>query len=344
MSANSYKSRKPTIGDVARIANVSTATVSYVLNGKNRVGEQARQRVENAVRKLGYQPDMAALGLSSKCTHTVGLVIPYAAEHVFSTPFFPELLCGISRHLSANGYAMLLSTTQPGAETVSAVEGLVRSRGVDGLVFVGTKLSDQPFLEGLVREGVPLVCVGGQPDNSLICSVDADNSGGAMLAVQYLLDQGHKRIGIINGPEEYALAADRLSGYTHALQSAGIQVDPAWISSGPYTVAGGYQCMMKLLEREVQLDAVLVAGDITAVGAYNALVDRGLSIGRDIALVGFGDTSLAAAMQPPMTVVRQPVQKLGTEAVLMLLELMKGETLPSRQVVLPVELVKRGSA
>lgn len=336
------KSRRVTSRDVARLAGVSRTTVSLVLNDvpNARISPETRRRVLEAARQLGYRPNAAARSLASQRAMTVGLVLCHPEEHVYTDPYLPQVLLGITSALRNTDYRLLIEAApDPQAADYAA---LAVEKRIDGFIISGPRMDDTALLR-LHQDGFPLVLLGTLPGVD-IPSVDVDNARAAYTAVHHLVRLGHRRIGMItNGPLRYTASQERLAGYRQALERHGIPFNPDLVVEGNFTAASGEIAMQRLLEVRPLPTAVFVASDTVALGALRLLRERGLRVPEDIALVGFDDIPLAAYVDPPLTTVRLPAYELGREAAQMLLTLVEKRPLPRTRVLLDTSLVVRAS-
>jgi DNA-binding LacI/PurR family transcriptional regulator len=330
-----------TLEAVARVANVSRATASRVVNGDRRVGDSARSAVEAAVRQLGYIPNRAARSLVTRRSDSVAVVIPEPTGQVFGDPFFPRLLRGISEALAEAELQLVLLMPQ-GRSDERRVERYLAAGHSDGVLLVSLHGSD-PLPADLQARGIAVV-VGGRPPAGGITYVDVDNRGGAIRAVEHLVARGRAAVATIAGPEDMAPGADRLAGYRDALVAAGRSVDERLVERADFTLDGGREAMRRLLERVPNLDAVFVASDLMAVGALAALHEAGRRVPEDVALVAFDDSPLAASAQPALSSVRQPIEEMGREMARLLLRIVRREDDAPRRVILDTTLVVRGSS
>lgn len=335
--------RSPTIADVAARAGVSTSTVSYVMNDRNRVGPETKERVFKAIAELGYRPNSSAKGLASRRVGSIGLVIPHSPDSVFADPFFPELLRGISRVANRRGLYLFLSLVQEHQLYEAGME-VLKSRRADGLIVIDPREAHTQIPD-LVDEGFPLVVIGRQEYEAPF--VDVDNIGGARAAAWHLMHgrvdshgKGQSKVAIISGPCRQRAAEDRLIGYRQGLEQLGYPWEKVHIEHGDFSEASGHRCMIRLLTSHLPR-FVLVANDLMAIGAYQAISEAGLSIPVDVALVGFDDIAFTKYLTPPLTTVRQPIAALGEEAAAMLCAAIKGDAVQSK--ILPVELIPRAS-
>lgn len=330
-----------TIKQVARLADVSTTTVSYVLNGTGSVTEATRQRVLEAVAALDYQPHYAARSLRSR-SRTLGLVLPAHGDHL-ADPAFADILAGLSAAAAQRGYYLLLATVEAEGDGRDVCLSLARTGRVDGLVLLDPLVDDERAA-ALREAGVPHVCAGRVEGEASSPFVAIDGRAGAQIAVQHLLGLGHRRIGLIQLPSDMADSEPRYIGYAEALTAAGIAVDPQLIVEGGRREADGYQAIGELLDAPEPPTAVLACTDDLAFGALHALHDAGLGVGTDISLVGFDDLPLAAHTQPPLTTLRQPRRALGEQLAALVDEAIIEQKRPAQGIFLQPRLVIRRSS
>jgi LacI family transcriptional regulator len=328
-----------TLEEVARLAGVSRSTVSRVINDHPNVGVETRRRVWEAIEKSGYRPHDVARSLVTKRTRIIGMVIPEVVTALFTDPFFPILLRGATESCNERGYQLMLSLFSSSADRQETYQRLVRSAYLDGMIVAAAALED-PLIPDLVRDRVSFVVCGRPPDGQ-VASVDVDNTGGARMAVEHLMDLGHRRIATITGRADMAAGQDRLEGYRKALIGRGVPVDEELIVDGDFTESSGIVGMQRLLPAKPT--AVFVASDMMAVGALKALRQAGRRVPEDVALVGFDDIPVASAVEPPLTTVRQPIGRMASVAVETLLDLIEHPGSGPRRVVLPTQLVIRES-
>ena len=334
--------RGVTMDDVARAAGVSQATVSRVINGNKRVDSDAKRRVEKAIERLGYVPNVAARTLVTRRSDSIGVVIPEPTGRVFGDPFFAQVLRGVSSALTARRQKFVLFLPQT-ADEERELEPYLMAGHVDGVIMYSLHGED-PLPDKLRRKGFPVVVGGLPPRGARVSYVDNDNRGGAVLATQHLVAHGRARIAAIAGPPDMTAAVDRLAGYREAMRDAGREVDPVMIEAGDFTQDSGARAMGALLERCPDLDGLFAANDLMAAGALAVLHERGRRVPEDVALVGFDDFPVALTTRPPLTSVRQSLDAMGRELVSLLLTSIDVPDTVVRQVVLTTELVVRGSS
>jgi LacI family transcriptional regulator len=320
--------------DVARAAGVSLATVSYVVNeGPRPVSASSRGRVRTAIRELGYEVRRRRANAL-----TIGVVVPDATNS-----FFSRAVAGVQAALAAGGHhGLVASSGDDGARELELVRILVRSR-VDGLVLTpSAEVAEE--VERLPEAGTPLVLMDREGGATTLNRVTMDNYDSAFKAVRLLVDGGHRRIALLNGPERVDTARDRGRGYADALRHAGLPELPQYVRSVPFRQERGEQATRELLALASRPTAIFSSSVVLTAGALTALRERALRIPDDIALVGFGDAIWAPMVSPPLTVVEQPAERLGeTAAQLLLSTLRDGGPRRGQRVVLESPLVLRDS-
>jgi LacI family transcriptional regulator len=324
---------------IAKLSGVSRSTVSRVVNNDPNVSVVTREKVLQVVKRVNYTPNAAARGLAAGCTHVLGLVIPMGVSTLFTDPYFPVLIQGVSSACNMREYSVMLWLAEPEYER-RQIRQIMYSGLVDGVIISSMLLNDS-LVQALAEGDLPFMLVGRHPTDTRVSYVDADNIGGACEAVTHLLRLGRTRVATITGPQNMIAGADRLAGYNAALRDRGLLSDPSLIAEGDFTETGGYRAMQQLLARRP--DAVFAASDIMAVGALRALREASLRVPEDVAVVGFDDLPQAARTEPALTTVRQPVYRLGAMAVDSVLDLLEHQSSFPRRIVLPTELVVRSS-
>ncbi|MFN8504566.1 LacI family DNA-binding transcriptional regulator [Kouleothrix sp.] len=328
-----------TIKQVAELADVSTATVSYVLNGTGTVTAATRQRVLDAVAQLNYQPSHAARSMRGR-SHTLGLVLAGQPGRL-ADPALADLLAGLTDAAALRGYYMLLANAAEHDEAELCVQ-LARTGRVDGLLLLDMQLNDARA-RALSQAGIAHVCAGPPPEGSASPFVMVDGRAGAQAAMRHLLSLGHRRIGLIQLPSELAESEPRYLGYLDALAEAGLPLDEALIVEAGRREEDGYQAIGDLLATPQPPTAVLACSDELAFGAMHALYDAGLEIGRDISLVGFDDLPLARHMHPPLTALRQPRRAVGEALAALLIDAIEQRPRAAQSTTLGARLIVRRS-
>jgi DNA-binding LacI/PurR family transcriptional regulator len=334
--------RGVTLEQVARVAGVSRATVSRVVNGNPRVAPDVRRNVERAVDRLGYVPNPAARSLATRRSQSIGLVIAEPAGRLFEDPFFPRLLRGIGAALSSRELQLVLLMPQSPHEE-SRAERYLTAGHVDGALLASLH-GDDPLPKAVAARGIPVVVGGRPPHGAEVSYVDVDNVQGARSATEHLLATGRQVVATISGPPDMSAGFDRLVGYQQALDVAGRHRDAGLEATGDFTQKGGADAMDRILDARPDVDAVFVASDLMASGAIQVLRSAGRRIPEDVAIVGFDDSQLAATSDPPLTSVRQPIEEMGREMVRLLLEHTADPGSVPRKVILATQLVRRRSS
>jgi LacI family transcriptional regulator len=334
---------RPTQVDVARLAGVSRATVSYVLNGltdgRVSISDETRQRVLEAIEELGYEPDARAQALRSGNTNTIALIIPDLRN-----PHFCELATGIEEAARASGYHLLLSSTTLNDEYAVEIFKDLSRRRFDGLIlgssFILESEEAQATLEQVRKRGLPIVELS---ENYGVDSVGTDYSEAAREVMSYLLSLGHRRIGLIYGIGGHELAEDRLQPYRAGLEVAGISVDENLIVECGPTIEDGYQAAKKLLEFPSRPTAIIAINDLLSIGAVRAAADAGLSVPGDLSLVGYDDIPMANYLVPRLTTVSKDAHASGKQAFEILMRRMQNSDLSRQKIHTPARLIIRES-
>jgi LacI family transcriptional regulator len=327
-----------TIRDVAARAAVSQATAARALGGYGYVSSAARRAVLDAAAELGYRPNAVAKALVSGSTRTVGLIVGD-----IENPFFAAAARGLADVVEEEGYTLLLANSDEDLERERQAVDVFRTQLVDGLVVAPVSGNDGTHLRVLESDRRPLVLMDRAIRGLQVDTVMVDNAGGARAAVEHLLRFGHERIGVVSDAEEISSTAERLRGYRRALREAGIEPDPGLVSVGPSTRAGGYEAARALLERVDRPAALFTLNNFMTAGAVRAIRDLGLRIPDDVALVAFDELEWTTLVEPPITVVAQPVAELGRAVGSRLLARLRGDDAPPRRTRLRTELIVRAS-
>jgi DNA-binding LacI/PurR family transcriptional regulator len=332
----------PTLEEVARLAAVSTATVSRVVNHSPKVRPDTRKAVEKAIARLGYVPNRAARSLVTKRTDTIALVVSESESRVFSDPFFPSIVQGISSAIADTELQLLLLLARGEREHVK-VERYIRHGHVDGVILMSLHGED-PLPRALTDAGIPTVLSGRPRPGERLPYVDADNRGGARAATSHLLSAGRAKVATITGPLDMTVGVDRFEGYADALRDSGQRLRKGLVEHGDFSREAGARAMKALLRRHPKLDGVFVANDPMAIGALETLQTLGRRVPDDVALIGFDDVEEAASTSPPLTTVRQPLELMTQAIAELLLRRIDDATVDAEFVVCPTRLIHRASA
>jgi DNA-binding LacI/PurR family transcriptional regulator len=333
----STRSRRPTIRDVAAAAGVSRGTVSRVLNGGKLVSPEAAAAVQAAIASTGYVANQHARSLATSRSNSVAFLLTEPQHLLFEDPNFSVLLRGVAEELSGREIPLLLMVAGTPTEW-RQITRYVAAGHVDGVLLISSHRGN-PMLADLLEHDVPVVACGvplgyeGQ-----VGYVAADDRYGAVTMTRHLLDRGRSRVAMITGPLDTSGGTLRLEGYKEAL---GDRYDETLVATGDYSRESGRLAMTELLRRRPDLDAVFVASDLMAAGALAALQAEGRSVPGDVAVGGFDDSGVAAALHPGLTTMRQPFGRISSEMVRLLLGVISGEE--PAAVTLPTSLVERDS-
>ena len=313
MAGAKSAARTVTIIDIAQEAGVSKSTVSLVLMMSPLVKEETRQRVTKAMDALGYVYNRGAASLRRARSDIVGMVINDLAN-----PFFAELAIGIERALQNSGFIPFIANTSESVVRQAEVVRSMREHGAAGLILCPALNTDAAEV-GRLDSRLPMVLAIRRIIGARTSLVVSDNVGGAARATEHLIGLGHRDIAFVGGISHMVVLQDRVAGFTRAMNAAGLAVDPSLISEGMPTKEGGFNAMSRLLSVEKRPTAVVCFNDVVAIGAMLAIARRGLVAGRDIAIVGFDDTTEARHVSPALTTVSVDSGGLGERAAQMLL-------------------------
>jgi LacI family transcriptional regulator len=326
---------RPTLNTVARIAGVSVASVSRVLNGMP-ASQEMERRVQDAVDSVGYVPDAFARSLRAGRTDQLALAVADVGN-----PVYVAMMRAIETHLRGSAYRLVLHSigSEPGDQL--DVLASVRNGHVDGLILQTLRLTDQ-LIDGLRQLTLPVVVIGTLPDDVPIDNVRTDSKSGMRLAVEHLVTTGRQRIGLLNGPADTVPGAARAQGFAEAMTQAGLN-NAITQTCDDFTHIAGYQAAGRLLAGNRSLDALACSNDLIAMGALRALAEAGLRTPEDVAVIGMDDTDLAPMCNPPLSSVSLGAAERATTAVRLLLERIIRPELPPRRVTVQPQLVVRAS-
>ncbi len=331
-SANSIK-----LSDVAARARVSTATVSRILNSPDKVGEASTRRVRKAISELGYVPDGAARALASRRSRAIGALVP-----TLSNPIFADCIQAVEERLNGHGYALVIASTDYTLNKELRQAKALLEHGVDALLLTGSSHHEDLY-RILGDRGVPYVNTWAVSETGGHAYVGIDNVEAAARLTGYLLDLGHRRIGVISGiGAENDRVRDRIAGIRRTLDARGLSLDPSHIIEKPYGIEHGREAMRLLIAGDPALSAVIGGNDLLALGALLECQAAGRSVPGDVSIAGFDDIDLAGHITPALTTMRVPTSAMGRLAADYLLRRLSGERVVSEKT-LDVELIVRGS-
>ncbi|MBR9858046.1 MAG: substrate-binding domain-containing protein [Gammaproteobacteria bacterium] len=327
-----------TIKDVALRAQVSTSTVSHVLNKTRFVSPEITLRVEQAIDELHYAPSALARSLKLNETRTLGMLVTSSAN-----PFFAEVVQGVEQRCFELGYSLVLCNTRDDKARLNASMEMLLQKRVDGIILMCTQVD---LGAGVFDRypSVPLVLADWGPMDMEADLIQDGGRLGGRLATEHLLGLGHRHIGCITGPEGKRAADERRAGFEAAMAKAGLTVRPEWVIEGDFELAGGNSAMTTLLSLPKRPTAVFVGNDMMAVGALRALADAGVSVPEQMSLVGYDNIELAHYLVPALTSIEQPKAGMGALAVDTLLARIKAPDSSRRVLTLTPELIVRDSS
>ncbi|MDQ0060335.1 LacI family DNA-binding transcriptional regulator [Paenibacillus harenae] len=332
------------IKEVAKRANVSTATVSHVINGTRYVANETKMRVLEVMKELKYQPNSVARSLRSKQSKIIGLMVPILPNDTASF-FFMSIAQGIESVLTEKGYSLILSNTKDDSAMEQAQVKMFNSQLIDGLIMAPT-YEEHAYLDTLRTGDYPVVFIDRKPTEAQGDCVLTEGARGAYEAVAHLIGKGHERIGFITGSLGLTTSDERLAGYKQALADNGVPIEEQLIQVADSTNSSfdsGYRLTQKLITNH-HITALFVANNVMTMGALHYLQENNIAVPDDIAIIGFDDYEWARVTRPALSMVKQPSFELGEAAANILLERIENPDAEYKEVRLPTELIIRGSS
>lgn len=316
-----------TIKDVAKKLNLSIATVSRALDGYPDISVETRRRVAKAAQEMGYIPNRAARQLRRKRTDAIGFILP-AGTPRFSSHFHSEFVAGLGDEISLLPYDLLISTAAPESdEEKRAYQTWVSGKKVDGLVLNRIRINDWR-VRYLTEQNVPFTASDMSMDGINYPYTKTSNAESVKELVSYLIGKGYRNFGFVGGPEFLKFQVDRLSGFTQALEQAGIPINPEWIVSGNLSSEGGYQAAKRMRWVPDPPQAIVCVNDETAFGVMRAAQEMGLEVGDELAVTGFDGVVFSQYSDPPLTTLDYPIYEIARQLVKMLVSILEGKELP----------------
>lgn len=323
-----------TIRDVAKEAGLSTGTVSKALSNPDKVTQKNLIKIEAAIKKLNYKPNMLAQQFRSSRANTIVVMVPDIANL-----FFAKVISGIETVAQQAGFNVLLGDTKDSLKREKAFVRMVETRLADGLINLRPYRPD----ESLLPCDDVLSVTASSCENTPSYSVRIDNVGAAEKVVRHLLNLGHQRIGVITGLKDNPHTVDRLKGYTLALEKAGIEVDPSIILEGDFNYWSGLSAAEQFCQMKNRPTAIFCMNDEMAIAAMKGFTDKGIKIPESLSITGFDDMEVSKYVVPTLTTIAQPAEKIGERSAELLISLIKGETPSTIEHVLPYEFIIRES-
>ena len=325
------------IKKIAEHAQVSTATVSRLINKTSYISPETAKKVWSAIEELGYYPNTNARGLASGRSFLLGLIVSDIVN-----PFFPELVKSFEECAVEKGYEVITANTNyDPARTALRVRSLIERR-IDGAAVMTSEM-DQTLIDELSTRGIPIVFLDTGEVRENISNIRIDYEQGISEAVNHLLELGHRRIGFISGPLDLKSARIRRSAFLNFLRRQGIIEKKELITTGNHKISGGREAMNRLLKLQVRPTAVLASNDLSAIGALQVMRNHGLRVPEDISLIGFDDIDLAESTDPPLTTVNLSRVKVAESAFNSLFELINGNKEIGTEVRVGTKLIIRES-
>ncbi len=331
-----------TIREVAKRLRLSITTVSRALDGYDDVADKTRQRVTRVAREMGYAPSRAARQLRRQHADAIGYILPASGTH-FTDPFFSEFIAGLGDEATSHNFDLLVSTASPDSSAESTIyERWVQSRLIDGIVLSRMRLQDWRA-KYLFQTKFPFVAHGHTHQRFKFPYIEVDSRAGFKLLVKHLVERGHRRIAYIGAPSKFTLQSDRLDGYREGLVAAGIPFDEALVAEGDLSRAGGYEAAFPLLDMSKPPTAIICVNDLTAIGAMRAARERGMIVGKDIAIAGYDGTDDSEHTEPPLTTLRQEVYGIARQLAQMLIAHISGERIDCKQIIQPQLIIREST-
>lgn len=326
------------IRDIAKAAGVSVATVSKALNGYSTVNAATREKIRRIADEMQYHPNAAARSLVGQRSMTIGVFLTTG----LANPFFASVLGGIDRALKDRGYDLIYLAGAHAEEPGYSLVRHSRSRNVEGLLIFGMQENEMDFGE-LIDSELPAVFIDMEMQGEHIGMISSDNAEAIRTAVQHLAKLNHRRIAFISGLAGTFPARVRQQGFLQGMAEQGLTCRPEYLMAGDFSRESGYEAMSRLLSLPERPTAVVCSSDASAVGALEAASEHGLSVPGDFSIVGFDDVEAARSVRPALTTIRQDMEGIGYRAIGLLDDLIRGEELSEKRLILPTEWVERDS-
>jgi len=331
--------RAPKVVDVARLAGVSTATVSRVLNDPEKVSQNTREAVLAAVKETGYRINRAARNLRTNSTRSILALVPN-----LSNPFFSNILSGLERALNAEDYSLLVTDSGDARLTPDQMDRLIAAGQADGLIVLDGSISQADFAEVQANNPSCPIVFACEWVNDVNCpSVRADNVGGVATLVDHLWENGHRRFGHVMGPTTNVLSTVRRDAFVTRVSELGGETRNPWILQGNFSIDAGRAAAEAISEMSDRPTAWICASDQIAFGLISGLTRAGINVPDDASVAGFDNIEMTEVFNPPLTTIHQPRNKMGHQAAQSILELIRGQENRAQVHILPVQLVNRES-
>ncbi|MFH4759074.1 substrate-binding domain-containing protein [Vibrio alginolyticus] len=328
-----------TMKDIAKLAGVSTSTVSHVINKTRFVSEEISERVNNAAKELNYYaPSALARSLKVNRTKTIGMLVTTSTN-----PFFGEVVKGVERSCYQKGYSLILCNTEGDNERMRQSINTLLQKRADGLILMCSSLEGERIDVFERYPDIPVVVMDWGPMLFTSDKIQDNSLRGGYLAAKYLIDCGHTEIGCITGPLIKHQAQMRYEGYKRAMNEAGLEFNANWIIESDFECEGGYQAFKKMAQRGALPSSIFVSNDMMAMGVINAANELGIKVPDDLSIIGYDDIHIAKFMSPSLTTIHQPKYRLGQAAVETLVRRLDDKSNDAQVVQLEPTLVVRNS-
>ncbi|MFC0471760.1 LacI family DNA-binding transcriptional regulator [Halalkalibacter kiskunsagensis] len=335
---------RPTIKDIAKLANVSIGTVSNVMNGKGRFSEETRKKIEKIIKQSNYMPNVAARSLRDKFNPLIAMVVPFAPRgEIIVNPFFAQLISGVESGARDRKFHVIVTGVKDEPDLSFLLE-----KNINGLIVFGA--NDSPKLVADIKKlQLPTVYMDSYLSDGDLYQVGLNDEMGGYLATKYLLGLGHRAIAVISGPicevkKVKTIGQARLSGYRKALEEAGIEFNRNLVLENEFSVEGGYHSAQQIMQLNDRATAVFAFSDMAAMGLLKGFYDLGISVPDDISVMGFDDLYFSEYLTPGLTTVRQDIDGRGQSAVKLLIDQIENKSnLEGKHIISPVSLKVRQS-
>lgn len=330
---------RTTIKDIAAISNVSIATVSKIINGKDEsISEETRKKVQSVIKEKNYVPNTIARTLVTKQSKTIGMIVPDICN-----PFFSRLIRGAEHYTNLRGYELLISNTDDDEKKQESNLQVMKKKMVDGIILTSTSYDVKEERSDTFQLPAVLVDRVTYRESSCIGKVEVDNCRGGYLATSHLLERGCRTIVFLAGNPNTLAARGRYEGYRKALKEYGIPIDKTLIRFGAFHTDFGYQSLKELLDKGCRFDGVFASSDIIAFGAMQVLKEQGYLIPTDVKIIGFDDIYISSLVSPTLSTIRQPIFEMGEAAAKLLLDYLESKKNRKRTIVFDTQLIERES-
>jgi DNA-binding LacI/PurR family transcriptional regulator len=325
------------IKDVARFVGCSTSTISRVLNNRDAVDPKTRQKVLDAIDKLGYKPNLVAQGLRVRKGNLIGLVVPNTLTHSFNF-----LIYRITEYARQQGYSVIFADTQNNPDNEEAfIDDLLR-RHVNGVIF--SRVSDESrIMPKLLKKNVPFVVIDRALEKEKVPTVVLNNAQAGRLAATHLVELGHRKIACVTGPLKIGLCRERLKGFQDVLKENGIHLGKEWVFEGNFIFHSGIEAVENFIQRGCDFSAIWVLNDVMAFGVLKELQRRGIRVPAEVSLIGMDNMDFDEMLTPALTSIHYPFDEMAEKAVELIIKQSEGEAIENEMIILAPSLVIRES-